>query len=55
MMAKKLKDQVTLFATIDSDQHQALRELAFMTKRFMADLVREALAMYLKKRKYEPR
>lgn len=54
MASKKLKDPVMLFATVDSDQHQALRELAFMTKRSMADLVREALAMYLKKRKYEP-
>lgn len=54
MASKKLKDPVTLFATIDSAQHQALRELAFMTKRSMADIVREALAIYLKNRKYGP-
>jgi hypothetical protein len=42
-MVKKLRGAVTLFATIEAKQHEALREIAFREKRSLADVVREAL------------
>lgn len=47
---KKLESPVTLFAAVEAKQHEALRELAFREKRSIADLVREALAEYIKAR-----
>ena len=41
---KKLSAPVTLFAAIEAEQHQALREIAFSERRSLADVVREALA-----------
>jgi len=48
---KKLTAPVTLFAAIESDQHEALREMAFAERRSIADLVREALDEFLQRRK----
>ncbi len=44
---KKLEAPVTLFAAIESEQHQALREIAFEQRRSIADLVREAISQYV--------
>ena len=47
---KKLKSPVTLFAAVEAKQHQALRELAFKEKRSLADVVREALDEFIRRR-----
>ena len=44
---KKLSEPVTLFAAIEAEQHQALREIAFSERRSLADVVREALSGYI--------
>lgn len=44
---RKLKDPTTLFAAIESSQHEALREIAFKEHRSLAEIVREALTAYL--------
>jgi len=44
---KKLEAPVTLFAAIEAEQHEALRSIAFMERRSLADVVREALAEFL--------
>ncbi len=44
---KKLTVPVTLFAAIEAEQHAALRAIAFVERRSLADVVREALTMYL--------
>ena len=44
---KKLSEPVTLFAAIEAQQHQALREIAFSQRRSLADVVREALAGFI--------
>jgi len=44
---KKLLAPVTLFAAIEAEQHAALRAIAFAERRSLADVVREALTMYL--------
>jgi hypothetical protein len=40
---KKLKAPVTLFAAIETEQHEALRKIAFDERRSLADVVREAI------------
>ena len=47
---KKLQTPVTLFAAVEEKQHDALRELAFKEKRSLADLVREALDEFLRRK-----
>ena len=44
---KKLAAPVTLFAAIEAEQHQALREIAFSERRSLADVVREALSGFI--------
>jgi len=44
---KKLVAPVTLFAAIETEQHAALRAIAFAEHRSLADVVREALTAYL--------
>lgn len=44
---KKLSEPVTLFAAIEAEQHQALREIAFSERRSLADVVREALNEFI--------
>lgn len=48
---KKLESPVTLFAAIEKDQYDALRELAFERRVSLADVVREALSFYFGHRK----
>lgn len=45
---KKLEAAVTLFAAIEARQHEALRRIAFNTRRSIADLVRDALDRYIR-------
>lgn len=47
---RKLDAPVTLFAAIEASQHEALRSIAFREHRSLADVVREALAEYLRQR-----
>jgi len=47
---KKLAEPVTLFAAIEAEQHQALREIAFSERRSLADVVREALTGFIAQR-----
>ena len=47
---RKLEAPVTLFAAIETAQHQALREIAFEQRRSIADVVREAISQYVAKR-----
>jgi hypothetical protein len=47
---KKLEAPVTLFAAIETQQHQALREIAFEEQRSIADVVRDAISQYVAKR-----
>jgi len=47
---RKLEAPVTLFAAIETEQHQALREIAFEQRRSIADVVREAISQYVGKR-----
>ena len=53
---RKLESPVTLFAAIEAKQHEDLRGIAFKEKRSLADVVREALTMFLesKKKKQKP-
>jgi hypothetical protein len=44
---KKLSAPVTLFAAIEEEQHQALREIAFSERRSLAAVVREALTGFI--------
>ena len=48
---KKLEAPVTLFAAIEAEQHEALRLIAFDERRSLADVVREALDEFLRKRR----
>lgn len=47
---RKLEAPVTLFAAIETTQHDALREIAFAQRRSIADVVREAIAQYVARR-----
>lgn len=47
---KKLGEPVTLFAAIEAEQHEFLRRVAYEEKRSLADVVREALQEYQRKR-----
>lgn len=45
--SKKLSTPVTLFAAIEQEQHEALRQLAFAERRSIADVTRDALSEYI--------
>jgi len=45
---RKLEAPVTLFAAIEQEQHEALRQLAFAQRRSLADVTRDALTAYIK-------
>ena len=47
---KKLEAPVTLFAAIETHQHEGLRLIAFRQRRSIADVVREAIDEFLEKR-----
>jgi hypothetical protein len=48
--SKKLEAPVTLFAAIAAEQHEFLRTLAFRERRSLADVVREALTDFQRKK-----
>jgi hypothetical protein len=45
---RKLQTPVTLFAAIESEQHEALRSIAFAERKSIADVAREAIERYIK-------
>jgi hypothetical protein len=47
---KKMEAPVTLFAAIETTQHDALRSIAFEQHRSVADIVREAIGEYIARR-----
>jgi hypothetical protein len=47
---KKMEAPVTLFAAIETAQHDALRSIAFDQHRSIADIVREAIGEYIARR-----
>lgn len=47
---KRLQSRRILFVKIERPQKEALRTLAFLEHRSVADVVREALDLYLKNR-----
>ena len=47
MGKKKLKDQVILFASIEREQHDALRALSYKKHRSIASLTRDAIGAYI--------
>ena len=47
---KKLEAPVTLFAAIETHQHEGLRLIAFKQRRSLAHVVREAIDEFLEKR-----
>ncbi len=51
--SKRLEAPVTLFAAIEAKQHEFLRTVAFKERRSLADLVREALADFQRKKARE--
>ncbi|MEA1927613.1 MAG: hypothetical protein U9N73_05355 [Candidatus Auribacterota bacterium] len=50
MTKKKLIDPVILFASIEREQHDALRALSFQKHRSIAALTREAIKAFISKR-----
>ena len=48
---KKIEGPVTVFAAIETEKHQALREIAFKERRSIADVVRDAISQYVAKRR----
>jgi hypothetical protein len=48
--AKKLEEPVTLFAAIEKDQYDAIRTMAFEERVSLADVVREALTLYIRRK-----
>ncbi len=47
MSEKKIKDPVTLFASIEREDHDSLRELSFLSHRSIADLTRDAIKEFV--------
>lgn len=45
---KKLTAPITLFASIEANQHEELRTIAFQEHRSIADVVREAIDAYVR-------
>jgi hypothetical protein len=50
MMIKGKANRVVLFGSIDREQHDTLRYIAYRERRSIADIVREAISQYLKAR-----
>lgn len=48
---RKLEGPVTLFAAIETQQHEALRSIAFDERRSLADVVRQAIDEFLERRR----
>lgn len=49
MKEKKLKNPVILFASIEHEYHDYLREKSHKTRRSIADLTRDAIRDYVEK------
>ena len=47
---KKLEAPITLFAAIKAEQHEALRTIAFQERRSIADVVRQAINEFIRRR-----
>lgn len=47
---KKLEAPVTLFAAIETKQHEALRQIAYRERRSIADVVRAAITQFIERR-----
>ena len=47
---KKLEAPVTLFAAIETKQHEALRQITHRERRSIADVARDAINQYIAKR-----
>ena len=47
---KKLETPVTLFASIEAEQHDTLRTIAFQEHRSIADIVRQAIDELIERR-----
>lgn len=47
---KKIGAPVTLFAAIEAKQHEALRTIAFRERRSIADVVRQAIDEFVRRR-----
>ena len=43
---QKLKDPVVLFASVEREQHDALRALSYKSHRSIAELTRDAIKKY---------
>ena len=54
MSEKKIKDPVTLFASIERNDHDSLRELSFLSHRSIADLTRAAIKEYVEENLDKP-
>ena len=50
---RKLQVPVTLFASIETEQHEALRKIAFERHCSIADVVRNAISSYVEGHKVE--
>lgn len=46
---KKLEAPVTLFAAIETKQHEALRQIAYRERRSIADVVRAAITQFIER------
>jgi len=46
---KKLEAAVTLFAAIETKQHEALRQIAYRERRSIADVVRAAITQFIER------
>lgn len=55
MSEKKIKDPVTLFASIERDDHDSLRELSFLSHRSIADLTRTAIKEFVEENLEKPK
>lgn len=47
---RRLTSPVTLFAAVESEQHETLRSIAFREHRSLADVVREAIEEFIRRR-----
>jgi hypothetical protein len=52
---KKLEAPVTLFASIEAEQHELLRTIAFQEHRSIADVVRQAIDEFVDRQAKPPK
>lgn len=51
---KRLAEPVVLFVSVEATQHETLRQLAFLSHRSLADVVRQALTEFLARQENLP-